>query len=170
MTFGTSLREHTMAASANMFYIAIGYKNKANMKVAASNIKIKIYQLFSEQWVLGIRVTTAQRKIFVDLNNVQTILVKITIILTFLSNSFFNSFMIMKNEKWTVFRFPFFYGNEKRMRVLKNQSKTLLNMKMVVTCLNFVFHIEVKTKSTYKILNLVFQFIKKMKWHFGYTD
>ena len=88
-----------MAASANMFYIAIGYKNKANMKVAASNIKIKIYQLFSEQWVLGIRVTTAQRKIFVDLNNVQTILVKITIILTFLSNSFFNSFMIMKNEK-----------------------------------------------------------------------
>ena len=98
-----------MAASANMFYIAIGYKNRANMKVAASNIKIKIFQLFSEQWVLGIRVTTAQRKIFVDLNNVQTILVKITIILTFLSNSFFNSFMIIKNEKRTVFRFPFFY-------------------------------------------------------------
>ena len=35
MTFGTTLREHTMAASANMFYIVIGYKNKANMKVAA---------------------------------------------------------------------------------------------------------------------------------------
>ena len=29
-----------MAASANMFYIAIDYNNKANMKVAASNINI----------------------------------------------------------------------------------------------------------------------------------
>ena len=37
MTFGTTLREHhPMAASANMFYIAIGYKNTANMKGAAS--------------------------------------------------------------------------------------------------------------------------------------
>ena len=79
MTFGTSLREHTMAASANMFYIAIGYKNRANMKVAASNMNIKIDQLFSEQRILGVRVTIAQRKISVDLNNVQTILVKITI-------------------------------------------------------------------------------------------
>ena len=76
----------------------------------------------------------------------------------------------MKNEKRTVFRFPFFYENEKRMRVLKIQSKTLLNMKMVVKYLNFVFHIEVKTKSNYKILNFVFQFIKNTKWHFGYTD
>ena len=92
------------------------------------------------------------------------------LILIFLSNSFFNSFMKMKNEKWTVFRFPFFYENEKRMRVLKIQSKTLLNMKMVVKYLNFVFHIEVKTKSNYKILNFVFQFIKNMKWHFGYSD
>ena len=106
------------------------------------------------------------------LNNVQTILVKITIklILIFLSNSFFNSFMKMKNKKWTVFRFSFFHKNEKRMRVLKIQGQALLNMKMVVKYFNFVFHIEVKTKSTYKILNLVFQFIKNMKWHFGYTD
>ena len=37
-----------MAASGNMFYIAIGYKHKANMKVAASNINIKIHQLFSK--------------------------------------------------------------------------------------------------------------------------
>ena len=37
-----------MAASANMFFIANDYKNKANIKVAASNINIKIYQLFSE--------------------------------------------------------------------------------------------------------------------------
>ena len=65
--------------------------------------------------------------------------------------------MKMKNEKQTVFRFPFFYENEKRMRVLKIQSKTLLNMKMVGKYLNFVFHIEVRTKSNYKILNL--------KWH-----
>ena len=56
------------------------------------------------------------------------------------------------------------------MRVLKIQGKTLLKMKMVVKYLNFVFHSEVKTKSTYRILILVFQFIKNMKWHFGYTD
>ena len=87
MTFGTTLREHhPIAASVNMFYIAIGYKNRANMKVAA-------------------RLDTN-----LLLNNVQTILVKISIklILTVcLSNSFFNSFMKMKNEKRTVFRFPF---------------------------------------------------------------
>ena len=67
MTFGTTLREHTMDASANMFHIAIGYKNKANMKVAASNINIKMHQLFSEQRILGVHVTIAQRKISVDL-------------------------------------------------------------------------------------------------------
>ena len=67
MTFGTSLREHTMAASANMFYIAIGYKNKANMKVAASNINIKIHQMFSEQRILGVFMTIVERKISVDL-------------------------------------------------------------------------------------------------------
>ena len=78
--------------------------------------------------------------------------------------------MKMKNEKRTVFRFPFFYKNEKRIRVLKIQSKTLLNIKIVVKYLNVVFHIEVKTKSNYKILNFVFQFIKNMRWHFGYTD
>ena len=78
--------------------------------------------------------------------------------------------MKVKNQRQTVFRFPFFYKNEKRMRVLKSQNKTLLNMKMVVKYLNFVFHIEVKTKSNYKILNFVFQFIKNIKCHFGYTD
>ena len=56
-----------MAASANMFYIAIRYKNKANMKVAASNININIHQLFSEQRILGVSVTVVQRKISVDL-------------------------------------------------------------------------------------------------------
>ena len=67
MTFGTTLREHTMAASANMFYIAIGYKNKANMKVAASNINIKIRQMFSEQRILGLCMIIVQQKISVDL-------------------------------------------------------------------------------------------------------
>ena len=56
------------------------------------------------------------------------------------------------------------------MRVLKIQSKALLNMKIVVKYLNFVFYIEVKTKSNYKTLNFIFQFIKNMKWYFGYTD
>ena len=43
-------------------------------------------------------------------------------------------------------------------------------MKIVVNYLNFVFHIEVKTKSNKKFLNFVFQFLKNRKWHFGYTD
>ena len=37
MTFGMTLAEHlTKAASANMFYFAIDYKNEPNMKVAKS--------------------------------------------------------------------------------------------------------------------------------------
>ena len=32
-----------VAASANMFYIVIDYKNKANMKLATSNINKKIH-------------------------------------------------------------------------------------------------------------------------------
>ena len=55
-----TLREHLMmVAFASIFYIAINYKNKRKMKLAASNINIKIHQLFSKQWILGIRVTTA---------------------------------------------------------------------------------------------------------------
>ena len=62
-----TLREHlTMAASASIIYIAIDFKNKRNMKVAASNINIKIHQLFSKQRTLGVRVTIAQRKISGD--------------------------------------------------------------------------------------------------------
>ena len=34
-------------------------------------------------------------------------------------------------------------------------------MKMIVSYLNFVFFIDVKAKSKYRILNFVFQFIKK---------
>ena len=76
----------------------------------------------------------------------------------------------MKNDKRTVFCFPFSYENEKRIKLLKIQRKNLLNMKMVVSYLNFVFFIEVKTKSKYRFFNFVFQSIKKTKWHFGYTD
>ena len=68
MTFGATLEEHlTMAASANKLYIVINYKYKANMKVAVSNINIKINQLFSKQRILGVRVTIVQRKSSVDL-------------------------------------------------------------------------------------------------------
>ena len=67
----------------------------------------------------------------------------------------------MKNEKRTVFRFPFFYENEKRVKVLKIQRKNLLNMKMVVNYLNFVFLFEVKSKSKYRILNFVFSIYQK---------
>ena len=64
MTFGMTLRERlTMAASASLFYVAINYKNKRNIKVAASNRNIKIHQLLSKQRVLDVRVTIAQRKI-----------------------------------------------------------------------------------------------------------
>ena len=56
------------------------------------------------------------------------------------------------------------------MKVSKIQRKNLLNMKMVVSYLDFVFYIKVKAKSKYKTLNFVFQFIKKTKWHFGYMD
>ena len=39
------------------------------------------------------------------------------------------------------------------------QSKILLDIRIVVNYLNFVFHIEVKTKSKYKTLNSAFQFM-----------
>ena len=49
-----------MAALASMFCMAIDYENKLNMKVAASNINIKIHQLFPEQRTFGVLVTTAE--------------------------------------------------------------------------------------------------------------
>ena len=63
MTFGLTLVEQfRMATSANVFYFAIYYENELNMKVAASNVKIKIHQLFFKHRIFGVRVTTAQRK------------------------------------------------------------------------------------------------------------
>ena len=44
------------------------------------------------------------------------------------------------------------------------------SFKVKLKHLNFVFHTEVKTKSSYKILNFIFQFMKNMKWHFGHRD
>ena len=47
MTFGMTLAKHlTMAASANMFYFAIDYEIKLNMKVAASNETLKYISCF----------------------------------------------------------------------------------------------------------------------------
>ena len=44
MTLGMTLAEHlTMAASANIFFITIDYKNEPNVKVAASNVNIKTH-------------------------------------------------------------------------------------------------------------------------------
>ena len=56
-----------MTASASMFYIAIDYENEPNMKVAASNVNIKIHQLFFKQRIFGARVTITQRKTSGDL-------------------------------------------------------------------------------------------------------
>ena len=63
MTSGMTLAEHfTMDASVSMFYIANNYENELNMKVAASNVNIKIHQLSSKQGILGVREKIAQRK------------------------------------------------------------------------------------------------------------
>ena len=58
MTFGMTLADRLMkAASANMFYFTINYENEPNMKVAASNVNIKIHQLFFKKRILGVHVT-----------------------------------------------------------------------------------------------------------------
>ena len=58
------------------------------------------------------------------------------------------------------------------MRTLKTQSEDLFNLQMVVSYLNFVFHIELKVISKYKILNFVFQFIKNTMalWVHGFSS
>ena len=104
--------------------------------------------MFSEQWTLCGWVTIMQLKISVDLTRTCFCIAYIfenshKLILIFLSNLFFNSFMKMKTNKWTIFRFPFF--------IKKIQSKSLLNVKIVVNYLNLFFHIEKKTKTKYNI-------------------
>ena len=88
------------------------------------------------------------------------------VILTCLSNSFFDFSIKMKNEKRTVFRFPFFLWKWKTNEGIKNSKKESIKHKNG----GQLFQFEVKAKSKYRILNFVFQFIKKMKWNFGYTD
>ena len=51
------------------FYL-YGYKNKTNMKVAVSNVNIKIHQLFSKQRILEVCVTIAQWKISGNLTRI----------------------------------------------------------------------------------------------------
>ena len=68
MTFGITLGEYLLIdAFTSMFCIAIDHKNEPNMKVATSNINIKIHQLFSKHRILGICVIIAQRKTSGDL-------------------------------------------------------------------------------------------------------
>ena len=87
MTFGTTLRDHhTMAASAKMFYITIDYNNKANMKVAASNINIKmdgsaVFWTVDSWCPRGHYL--AENLSGLDINLLTIILVKITIKLIF---------------------------------------------------------------------------------------
>ena len=69
MTFGMTLAEHlTKVASANVFYFAIDSENEPNMKVTASNVNIKIQQLFFKKRILGVRLTIAQRKTLGELD------------------------------------------------------------------------------------------------------
>ena len=67
-----------------------------------------------------------------------------------------------------VFRFPFFYENEKWMKVLKIQRKNLLNMKMVVKSVYRKYNslLDLKTKRILKIFHFsFFNFKKKIeKW------
>ena len=44
-----------MTASANVFYITIDFKAQTNIRVAATNINIKIHHLFSKQRILDVR-------------------------------------------------------------------------------------------------------------------
>ena len=58
----------------------------------------------------------------------------------------------MKNKKRTIFRFTFFYENEKRMKGLKIQRKNLLKMKMVAksVCRKYNSFFDLKAKRILK--------------------
>ena len=51
-----------MAASTSMFYIAFNYENELSMKVAASNVNVKIHKVFSKRQIVGALETIVQRK------------------------------------------------------------------------------------------------------------
>ena len=44
------------------FYIATDNKNKANVKLAATNINMKMHQLFSKERILVVHATNEQQK------------------------------------------------------------------------------------------------------------
>ena len=68
MTFVTILGEHlAMAASAKIFYIAIDYKKKTNMKVEEPVLQTLKYISCLQQRNLGICMIIAQGKISGDL-------------------------------------------------------------------------------------------------------
>ena len=80
------------------------------------------------------------------------------------------SFENEKRKTSTVFRFLFFGKNEKRIKKFETQSKISIEHQEIGNLLNFHFHFCIKNENKYSILKFVFQFIMKMKWHFGYTD
>ena len=80
------------------------------------------------------------------------------------------SFETEKRKTSTVFHFLFFCKNEKRMKKFEIQSNISIEHQEIGNLLNFHFHFCIKNENKYSILNFVFQFIMKMKWHFGYTD
>ena len=67
---------------------------------------------------------------------------------------FFNPFMKIKNQNWTVFRSPFFLKMKNEWEHQKFKVEIYLSMKIVASCLNFVFHFEVKTKSNVMIISV----------------
>ena len=56
------------------------------------------------------------------------------------------------------------------MKKFEIQSKISIEHQEIDNLLNFHFHFCIKNENKYSILKFVFQFIMKMKWHFGYTD
>ena len=130
MTFGMTWAEHlTMVAFANMFCFATGYENELNMKVAASNVNMKYISCFLNNgfWCPRNHCTVENLTGLNTnwlLNNVKTVLVImiIKLILICLSNSFFNFFIKIENEKRT-FCLPFFLWKCKTKKDIKNSKK-----------------------------------------------
>ena len=80
-----------------------------------------------------------------------------------------------ENEKrtpCTVFRFWFFFENEKLKAKIEIQSKYTLSIKKLAIFWISIFIICVKKENKYNILNFVVQFIENLNFQvqFGYTD
>ena len=89
-----------------------------------SSVSLQLQRFYPNTWLLWCphKQCTVKNLWGIDknllLNNVWTILVKITmkLIQIFFINSYYIPFMKMKNEKRTVLCFSVFYENEKRVR------------------------------------------------------